>query len=97
MSHGKVAKKRYKTIDHRGERASFGQGWITGHQKRSPVAKKHAYSISCHRLDRMLNSNAAGTCHPIRAMAAASQQKVECPRTRPNLYTGDQHTNPPSD
>src|SRR6266853_638907 len=93
MSHGKVAKKRYKTMDHRGDRATFGQGCITDHQKRSPAPKKHAYSTSCHRLDRMPSSNGAGTCHPIRTIAAASQQKIGCPRTRPNRCPGDQHRN----
>src|SRR6267378_523590 len=88
MSHGKVAKKRYKTMDHRGDRATFGQGCITDHQKRSPAPKKHAYSTSCHRLDRMPSSNGAGTCHPIRTIAAASQQKIGCPRTRPNRCPG---------
>src|SRR6266853_3559507 len=98
MSHGKVAKKRYKTMDHRGDRATFGQGWITGHQKRSPVPKKQAYSNACHRLERMANSNAAGMCHPMSATTAASQQKIGCPRTRPNRWPdrriGDQDRNP---
>src|ERR1700680_1382766 len=94
MSHGKVAKKRYKTVDHSADRATFGQGWITGHQKRSPVPKKQANSNSCHRLERMANSNAAGTCHPRSAIKAASQQKIGFPRARPNRCKEGQDRSP---
>src|ERR1700688_4552360 len=98
MSHGKVAKKRYKTVDHLGECATFGQGWMTGHQKRRPVAKKHAYSNACHTLERMAKSNAAGICHAMRAITAASQQKIGFPRARlkrwPNRRIGSQERNP---
>jgi hypothetical protein len=52
----------------------LGQGWTTGHQNRRPVPKKDACSNSCHQSDRSANSNTAGTCHPIKASAAASQQ-----------------------
>src|ERR1700675_2758681 len=39
-SHGSVARKRYRSIGHRGHRATDGQGWMTGHQKRRPVVRK---------------------------------------------------------
>src|ERR1700730_7794996 len=98
MSHGKVAKKRYKTVDHRGDSARPGQGWMTGHQKSRPVAKKDAYSNACHALERMAKSNGAGICHPMRAITAASQQKIGFPKARlnrwPNRRIGSQDRNP---
>jgi hypothetical protein len=73
-SHGKVAKKRYKSIDHGGHLETLGQGWMTGHQKRRPVAKKAKCSVRCQAGDFIPKSSSAGTCHTTNAVAAANQQ-----------------------
>src|ERR1700752_813252 len=72
MSHGNVAKKRYKMIDRSGLKA-LGQGRTAGHQNRRPVARKDACSTRCHD-DCIPTVNSAGTCHPIKAAQAAIQQ-----------------------
>src|ERR1700730_789109 len=87
MSHGKVAKKRYKTVDHRGDQVTFGEGWITGHQKRRPVPKNDAYSNRCQASECMANSNAAGMCHPMSASTATNQQKIGFRNRRPSCWT----------
>src|ERR1700722_16231407 len=86
-SHGNVAQKRYKGMDHRGHLAVLGQGWTTGHQNRKPVPKKHACSNSCNQFHLNASANTEGTCHPIKAKVAASQQMAGWVARRPNLFT----------
>jgi hypothetical protein len=40
----------------RGHCGALGQGWMTGHQKRSEVMKKQACSTACHPEERSANS-----------------------------------------
>jgi len=96
MSHGSVARKRYRRIDHRGHVGTLGQGWTTGHQKRNPAPRKHACSTACHPSDCNPSVNAAGTCHPTNAAAAASQQNAGCESTRPTRCTGGQRNSGPT-
>src|SRR4029077_11777343 len=62
MSHGRVARKRYKSIPPRGSVEALGQGWITGHQNKSPAAKNSICSTTCQLADRMPSANNAGRC-----------------------------------
>ena len=50
-----------RRINRLGHFTVAGQGWTTGHPKRSPVANKHASSTSCNHSNRRANSNMAGT------------------------------------
>src|SRR4029077_15754029 len=59
MSHGRVARKRYKSIDQRGPVEALGQGWITGHQNKSPAEKNDICSTICQPSDRMPSVNNA--------------------------------------
>src|SRR5208282_1055805 len=76
ISHGKVARKRYKMIDHSDPFEPVGHGRITGHQKRTPDIRNDACSIPCHISDRSPSANNDGMCHPMSAQVAASQQSV---------------------
>src|SRR5260370_9451525 len=72
-SHGKVARKRYKGTHDWGNLARLGQGWTTGHQNRTPAARKHPCSTSCHGPDRIPSSNTPGMSHPITPSDPATQ------------------------
>src|SRR5271170_3505017 len=85
-----MPRNKYRRMDHRGQRATLGQGCTTGHQNRIEVAKKHACSISWQKSECSANSKAVGECHAIRVTVAASQQKTGWVRTCPNLCSGGQ-------
>src|SRR5262249_52067188 len=72
-SHGNVARKRYRRIDHCGPVETLGQGRTTGHQKRNPAAKNDACSRECHVAECIPSVNSAGTCHP-RSVSAETIQ-----------------------
>src|ERR1700735_3173592 len=84
-SQGKVAQKRYSGMDQRGHRAALGHGCTTGHQKRMPVTKKLACSITCSQFTRNARSKITGTCPAINAEMAADQPipglLTKCPST----------------
>src|SRR4029077_13390190 len=73
MSHGRVARKRYTSIDQRGPVEVLGQGWITGHQNKSPAPKNIACSSVCQVADRTPSVNSAGICHTTRVNAERAQ------------------------
>src|SRR5277367_3440250 len=80
MSHGNVAKNRYKSIDDSGHFQSFCEGSTTGHQKRSPLTRKDACSIPCHISDRNPSANTEGICHTTSVTLAAIQPTAGCNR-----------------
>src|SRR6266446_3454648 len=88
MSHGRVARKRYKSIDHRGPAEALGQGWITGHQNKSPAAKNIICSTTCQLSDRMPSVNSAGICHTTRVNAETVQQSAGLVTIRANRRRG---------
>src|SRR5260370_38877477 len=75
-SQGRVARKRYKSIDHRGPVEVLGHGWITGHQNKSPVPKNITCSTECPISDRTPSANNVGTCQAIRVSAEAVQHST---------------------
>src|SRR6201997_4229022 len=79
MSHGRVAKKRYKIID-RSCRDEPAEGCRTGHQKRRPVARKDRCSNRCQPTDCIPSAKNVGMCHPTKAAQAASQANSGLPR-----------------
>src|ERR1700719_4401729 len=83
MSHGSVARKRYRRIDQLGRAETLGQGRTMGHQKRNPTTTKLTCSTTCHPSDCSPSVNAAGRCHPINAVVAANQQNIGCESTCP--------------
>src|SRR5207253_2230964 len=86
MSQGKVARKRYKGMDHWGPLASRLPVWTIGRQNRRPAMRKDASSTMCQASDDKPNWNSAGTCQAITAAVPASQQKTgllrKCPSNR---------------
>jgi len=84
MSHGNVAKKRYKSIDESGHFKASCQGSTTGHQNRSPATRNDVCSIPCHISDRNPSTNTPGMCHTIRVAAAAIQPTAGCNSMRFN-------------
>src|SRR6266446_2430052 len=89
MSHGKVARKRYKSIDHRGPAEPLGQGWITGHQNKSPAPKNIACSTVCQVADRTPSVNSAGICQTTRVNAERVQHSAGLVTIRANRRRGD--------
>src|SRR5262245_54690341 len=89
-SQGSVARKRYRTVDHCGS-YRLGQGWMTGHQKRSPVPRKVACSTACKACECNARVKTAGTCHTTSVAVAASQHTAGWPSalpTRPAVDRG---------
>src|SRR5258705_13811810 len=78
MSHGNVARNRYKRINHSDEFDVVDGGRTTGHQKRSPVTKNDACSTPCHIPDCSPSIKTGGMCHMTSVPAAASQQTAGC-------------------
>src|ERR1700756_5987681 len=76
MAHGKVARKRYKSIHHRGPVEALGQGWITGHQNKSPAEKNNISSAICQLSERMPSTNKAGRCQARRVIAEKVQHST---------------------
>src|SRR5260370_24395164 len=76
MSHGRVARKRYKSIDHRGPVEVLGQGLMTGHQNKSPAPKNIASSRVCQGADWTHSVNSAGICHATRVNADKAQHSA---------------------
>src|SRR5260370_25465453 len=76
MSHGRVARKRYKSIDHRGPVEVLGQGLMTGHQNKSPAPKNIASSSVCQVADWTPSVNSAGICHTTRVNADKAQHSA---------------------
>src|SRR6516162_8342258 len=76
MSHGKVARKRYKRVDHCAQVEALGQGRITGIQKRKPATKNDACSRACQASECIPSVNNAGTCHPKSVNAEAVQHNA---------------------
>src|SRR5271156_1275963 len=70
--------------------ALLGHGWITGHQNKNPANRKQLCSTTCHVSDCNPSVNAAGTCQPTSAAAAAIQHTAGCARKRPTLCSGAQ-------
>lgn len=66
MSHGRVARKRYKRVDHRGPVDAVGQGWITGHQNRRPAPRNVICSTVCKISKWTQSVNSTGRCHATR-------------------------------
>src|ERR1051326_7798186 len=75
MSHGNVAKKRYRIIERSGLK-TLGHGWTTGHQNRSPATRNDDCSIKCHAAECIGSTNTGGMCHTTNAAAEASQQSA---------------------
>ena len=46
MSHGSVARKRYKASDHRGDFVTYGEDCTRGHQNKKPAARATHYWAS---------------------------------------------------
>jgi len=73
MSHGRVARKRYKSIDHRGPVEELGQGLNNGPPEKESGAKKHCL------FDRVPGGRAyaqrkhCGICHTTRVNAETVQ------------------------
>src|SRR5215469_12852046 len=86
MSHGNVAKKRYKIID--GSCRDPVERWTTGHQKRRPVAKKDRCSKRCQPTDCIPSAKKVGMCHPTKAAQAASQASLGLPRALTHCVSG---------
>src|SRR5580700_9654254 len=82
-------------MDHLGQTGTLGHGWMTGHQKRKPAVSKDACSAMCHLSDCNARLNAAGTCQPTSAAAAASQQTAGFESTPPMNCTGGQRKKGP--
>src|SRR5580693_4279865 len=76
ISHGKVARNRYKSRDDSGHCKLFGHGRMTGNQNRTPATRKDACSVPCHACDRRPSINTEGICHTTNVPAAASQQST---------------------
>src|SRR6202041_2363084 len=95
-SQGKVAQKRYSGMDQRGHRAALGHGCTTGHQKRMPVAKKVACSITCNQGSRKARSKIAGTCQAINTEMAADQPIAGLLTKRPSHFMKRQRRNGPT-
>src|ERR1700758_3231450 len=88
MSHGSVARKRYRRI---GQSEPFDTpcpGLTTGHQNRRPLARNETCSIVCDSPDRIPSANKEGTCHPTSVAAAASQQTAGCAIALPSRCIG---------
>jgi len=83
-------------MDHRVQVEPLGNGWIAGHQNKSVVVRKQMCSTSCQASERKANSKAAGTCHPIRAMVAASQQIARLVRKCPSHFAGAERRTGPT-
>src|SRR6266481_974425 len=96
MSHGNVARKRYKRIDQRGKLVTLGQGRITGHQKRNPATKNDACSRPCHASDCRPSVNSTDTCHPIRVSVETAQHKAGWESTRANCRINGRCSSGPS-
>src|SRR6266704_4209849 len=84
MSHGNVARKRYKSVAHCGPIETPGQGRITGNQKRNPATKNDACSTECHACECIPNVNRAGTCQPMRVDAETIQHNAGRESAQPN-------------
>src|SRR6202011_6291839 len=82
-SHGKVARNRYRGTKPRGNALELGPAPITGHQKRSPAAKKLACWIACHQCELMPSSCAGGTCQATTPAVPATQQDTGWVSERP--------------
>src|SRR5207237_9224358 len=86
MSQGRVPRKRYKGMDHRGPMASKGPVRMTGRKNRRPADRKHASSTTCQASDDRPKWNKVGICQAITAAVPASQQKTgllkKCPSNR---------------
>src|SRR5882724_388439 len=67
--------------DHLDILETVGHGWMTGHQNKSPAAKKEACCPSCHESDCKPRAKTAGICHTITVTVAANQEKTGCVRT----------------
>src|SRR5215469_3835349 len=78
MSHGNVAKNRYKIIE-RFCRVPV-EASTTGHQKRRPVARKDRCSNRCQPTDCVPSAKKVGMCHPTKAAQAASQANLGLPK-----------------
>src|SRR5882724_3104207 len=76
MSHGKVARKRYRRIGQRDDALDEGQGYITGHQKRNPAPKNDACSNACSALECNAAVNTDGMCHATSVKAETVQHNV---------------------
>src|SRR5580700_11298532 len=81
ISHGKVARNRYKSMDDSGHFQLCCSGRMTGDQNRRPVARKDACSTPCHVCDRKPSINTEGICHRTNVPAAANQQTTGCVST----------------
>jgi hypothetical protein len=55
MSQGSVARKRYKAMDHRGDRVALGEDRTMGDQNKRPAIRKDPSSMLCTQWDRMPN------------------------------------------
>src|SRR5580692_8658547 len=76
ISHGKVARNRYRSVDDSGHFEVLAEGRTTGHQNSSPEARKHDCSTECHTCDRRPNINTEGRCHTTNVLAPANQQST---------------------
>src|SRR5262249_53317923 len=86
-SHGNVARKRYKRVDHCGSVETPGQGRITGSQKRNPAPKNDACSTECHTSECIPSANSAGMCHPMSVRAETVQHSAGRVSFRANRCT----------
>src|SRR5215475_15243053 len=86
-SHGNVARKRYKRIDHCDQAETLGQGCTTGHQKRKPAPKNDACSTACHSSECIPNVNSDGTCQPRSVSAETIQHNSGRESARPKRCT----------
>ena len=55
MSQGMVARKRYKALDHRGDRVTLGEDCTMGDQNKRPAIRNDPSSMPCTQSDRMPN------------------------------------------
>src|SRR5260370_3704191 len=95
MSHGNVAKKRYKRVDHCGPVETLGHGRTTGHQKRNPATKNDACSTECPVSECIAMVNNSGTCHPMSVNAETVQHKAGRESIRANRCTTGRRSNGP--
>src|SRR5260370_25651799 len=77
MSHGRVARKRYKSSDHRGPVEAVGHGRITGHQNQSPGPENISCSTVCPISNRTPSANSLGTCHALTVRAGGGQASTK--------------------
>ena len=92
MSHGRVARKRYRSIDHRDSVDGLGQGRITGHQNRMPAEKNDICSTICQASERIPSANNAGRCQTRRVIAEKVQQNTGLVIDRANRRRGDRRS-----